>query len=240
MFIRFVLVGAVSCLGLDARALPDLTPGAAAPRCVWCLGAAAQASAADPDPAPVLPMPNGDQAFAPVTEGPTPAVETAPVAQPDRDLDFGAALAATLQQFEEDFAALQPRPEPLEPALAVAAPEPPAPAPEAAEPVQDDLYPGLAFALNREAEGIGPPPVPQAEPIASHTYWELTIESDAALVPEIEPALVAAAEPPAVEPSQERRIEEAVRLTGQAIHAWLSVLQAPSVALDAPSDTLSR
>jgi hypothetical protein len=196
-------------------------------------------------------MPNGDEAFTtateapvPATEAPVPATEPERAGEPDPDRDFGAAFAATLQQFGEDLTAPSPSPEPLAPALAISAPEPPSPpAPDGeGEWSAAALYPGLAYDLNRQAEGLGPvwaPPAPPEPLIASHTYWEIDGEPLAALLDEAEPT--SELDPASVAgPSRERRLEEAVRLTGQAIHAWLSVLQAPSLALDPSSDTLSR
>ena len=84
-----------------------------------------------------------------------------------------------------------------------------APAPVAFEPVEvgEDLFPGLAFALNRQGSGAG------------------AIEPTVASLPEsggiTEPSL----------PSRGERLAAALRLTGQALNAWASLLrQGPTVA----------
>ena len=62
--------------------------------------------------------------------------------------------------------------------------------------VGDDLYPGVAYALNREPEREASPAVE---------------------APEREPA------------PRAHRLAAAVRLTGQAVHAWFDLLRAPTV-----------
>ncbi len=57
----------------------------------------------------------------------------------------------------------------------------------------------------------------------------LTFAADLALnsVPEAAPSAVTVEEEPG---SRERRLAEAVRLTGRAVHAWVGLLQGPTVA----------
>ncbi len=56
-----------------------------------------------------------------------------------------------------------------------------------------------------------------------------------------EPELTTQETPVATAESQESsRLSSALKLTGQAIHAWMSVLQAPAVAYSESSNTLSR
>ena len=86
----------------------------------------------------------------------------------------------------------------------------PAPAAEevVAQAVELDLYPGVAFALNRAAEGISP------------------IEAMARAEPTPTPA-------PVAEPSRAERLSQAVKLTGQALDAWAGLLsqRTPSSAV---------
>jgi hypothetical protein len=115
---------------------------------------------------------------------------------------------------------------------------------------EDDLYPGLGYALNREAEGLSgtiAPAIlvketvtPQAPVAESST---LTPEEAAAFewVTEMAETLPTpeAEEPPAVtglaSGSRGERLVLAVRLTGEAVHAWVTFLQqAPAVASNHP------
>jgi hypothetical protein len=65
----------------------------------------------------------------------------------------------------------------------------------------EDLYPGLAFAMNREAEGLNPSPSSPEPP----------------------------AEPAVEEASPTARLSQAVRLTREAVFAWASLLHGPAV-----------
>jgi hypothetical protein len=253
MFLRFLLVSAVTCLGVDLpawrQAASDVRTG-----CTWChqqLLAAAQAvtPTPTPDPAPTpaapevklaertedeTPMPVGTDAFVadaapPMPVGPdafvslpptTPAPEATPAPAPapeptpivatvDPDAAFQVVMNETLSDFAADLAGGATVPTAT--ALADLDAPPAAPAPEPATPAED-IYPGLAFALNREADGLADapfdPPTPEA---IAHREPEPT---------------------PAEEPARGARLAAAMRLTGQAVHAWMSLLQAPSVALD--------
>lgn len=231
MFLRILLVGMVSGLGLELPVRSQIA-GAEKPRCRWCEGRAADA---EPASAPIeavaaetgpAPMPNGDAAFVaePAPE-PMPAevfAEAEPVpaevpAEADPDATFGAILEAMVADFDAD-ATLPAPAEPAIPQEVAVAVAPPAPEPEL-EPAED-LYPGLAYALNRDAEGLTIPP---AEPPA---VAPAAPEPDLAAVPA---------------PARPDRLRTAVRLTGEAAMAWLSLLHtSPAVALEAEGSTLSR
>ena len=88
-----------------------------------------------------------------------------------------------------------------------------------------------------------PAPAPAAESLEAPAIEELfdpffgidpemTVVETEVLPPTPVPALQA-------EP-QEARLETAVRLTGQAFQAWLSLIQTPSVAFESDSTTFSR
>jgi hypothetical protein len=65
----------------------------------------------------------------------------------------------------------------------------------------------------------------------------------AAPAPDESTAPATATAPVAVATTEEPRadrVSEAVKLTGQALHAWLSVLQAPAVALHEPTHSRTR
>lgn len=216
MLVRFLMVGLVTCLGLDGPG-QCLMRREAPSRCVWCEG-----------PAAVTPSPTATREAAPMPEGPDAfaTTETVPPAatEPDPDAAFGLALTATLGTFAADLASLA-EPEPAEAAVSVASSEVVEPelAFEAAVVTfpEDDFYPGLAYALNRQAEGltaVEAPSVGPADAASEPASMDLTI---------------------GVEPRSER-FQAAVRLTGQAVHAWLSVLQAPALACEAEGSTVSR
>ncbi len=99
----------------------------------------------------------------------------------------------------------------------------PVAAAETAEPAlsQDELYPGLAYALNREADGLGQ----RLRTIATEPRSPSDSEPKGEIVRDDD-----SQEPQAITPRGER-IATAVRLTGQAMQAWLSVLQqSPTIA----------
>jgi hypothetical protein len=204
MLLRFVMVGVVACLGLEVPDLPAAAPGEPS-RCVWCEGPRAETP-----PAPAVeetPMPAGLDAFATAADEPA-----------DPDAAFLGAMTATLQQFEAELAAVQAAAAVEQ--LAAAPPAPTsAPEPVVEQPADEDLYPGLAYALNRQAEGLA------------------SVES---VAPAPGAAEAAPSEPLAAAASRGERFQTAVRLTGQALHAWLSVLQTPALACDAAEVTLSR
>jgi hypothetical protein len=177
-------------------------------------------------------MPNGDEAF--------PVCQTE-VGDPDHD--FSAALAATIVRFDADLT-MTDMPATEHVAIAETAIEAAASATE-----RDDLYPGLAYQLNREGEAVSAEVsvlVGVAEP---HTLWELATESVSEGPAEVPNRLEALSVPtPEILESKAvttadtagQRLEAAVRLTGQALHAWLSLLQTPSLAYDSTSPTRNR
>ncbi len=144
-----------------------------------------------------------------VVESETPAVAA------DPDAAFRKIVANMASSFAADLPASAPAADP-KPLIAqvetppVATPAPaPAPAEEVvAEAAGLDLYPGVAFALNRESEGITP------------------IEAMARAEPAPAPV-------PVAEPSRADRLTEAVKLTGQALDAWAGLLsqRTPSSAV---------
>ena len=80
-----------------------------------------------------------------------------------------------------------------------------------ADVADDDtnLFPGLAYALNREAEGLS---IPATESLGSDVGVTLDNASDAkALTVDNE--------------SRAQRVAAAIDLTGQAVHAWMSLVQ---------------
>jgi hypothetical protein len=124
------------------------------------------------------------------------------------------------------------------------------------EPMEigEDLYPGLAFALNREAEGlnVSPPPAPPADEVASRPvpgFEPMEIGED--LYPGLAFALNREAEGLSLAgtpinvgssgdaargvelasevPTTGARLSRAVRLTREAVFAWASLLHGPAV-----------
>jgi hypothetical protein len=119
---------------------------------------------------------------------------TTPAADPG-DTEFAAMVAEMVETFGADEA------------LAASAPATPAPAFEPLG-VPEDLYEGLTYALNREAEGLS-----VAAPDAP----------TAATSPE-EPLL----------PTREQRLARALELTGQALGAWARLLSGSTVVAARP------
>jgi hypothetical protein len=170
-------------------------------------------------------MPEAESAFA-----------AAPEVEADPDAAFQGVMAELVVQFTElpvpDSGSVDGLLTEAFPAPFVAA--------EAAErtSIVEDLYPGLAYELNRQSDGLGGLAAPEPPVVVSHGYWEvadvgsLAIEDEAIFGPPTQ------AEEPAEHP--DHRLKDAVRLTGQAVHAWLSLLQAPSVAFEADVNVLSR
>jgi hypothetical protein len=88
--------------------------------------------------------------------------------------------------------------------------------------IEPDMYPGLAYELNRLAEGLEPIQPPAASIAVVGTEQPEPIE-----------AAPAAAESWSPSPAKSERLASAVRLTGQAFHAWISLLQqTPVVAAE--------
>ena len=138
---------------------------------------------------------------------PAPAVtKAAPVITPVATLDSGEDLfvetAGELPAVADGFA-----PAPLEAKLVKPKPAPAmAPAAIAArkfEPIEvaDELYVGVAYELNRRNDGIIDPCVP-----------------------------VARSKPPSKKPTPPApELSRAVKLTGEAVYAWVSVLTGPAL-----------
>lgn len=188
MALRLILVSAVTSLGLD------LPSGAEMERwsrsgCAWAASTwEAVAEAWPPAPIPEE-APMGSVAC------PT-APERADEAADDE------AFRAVVDAMASEFVPEAPRPSfPEEEGSRIVLIEE-SDAPEVvAEDGADDLYPGLAYALNRRAEGLGPMPSP------------------------------ATLDDPATAPGPDARLASAVDLTGRALRAWVSLLQAPTVML---------
>lgn len=219
MFLRFLMVGLVSCLGLEVPSTPAAGDGAP-PRCAFCEGRPVAEVLPAAEAPPVvevveeLPMPDGLDAF---------AVEAEEMADPDAA--FQTVMTATIGEFQADLAAVAPAAPAEVIAEALVELVPIVEETVAIEPADEELYPGLAYALNREAEGLT---ILEVAPIEPETV---------AVVEAAEPLVDEAATDAA---TRGQRIEAAVRLTGQAVSAWLSVLQTPAMAYDAEGSTVSR
>jgi len=147
-------------------------------------------------------MPSGEEAFFAdaVVSSDEAGASSAPFAESrtsiaretvaDRVADSDAAFAAVVDRLATDFAVDQPqwslnRPVVFEPAVA-----------------PDDLYPGVAFALNREAEGWNPLNAVVVNPSGGSV--------------DLPPVHVG-------------RLANAVRLTRDAVSAWANLLNGPAV-----------
>ncbi|MDB5351889.1 MAG: hypothetical protein JWN86_3136 [Planctomycetota bacterium] len=186
-----------------------------------------------PMPAPeiveALPTPAAGAATAP--EVPVTLVTTDPMAPPpveavaattaplvtdvkptvDPDAVFSQVVSGMASAFASQAAPI-PVPE-TKPLLAKVEVAPPLPLPAeeivaGADEPAEDLYPGLAYALNRASEGLAPPPF--EAPLA---------KVEAGPLPNAAPAL-----PSETESSRSERLARAVQLTGQAVNAWASLL----------------
>lgn len=157
----------------------------------------------------------------------TPAAEAAEAPAPvsvaeatDPDAAFSSIVSEMAATFAADTTpttgALLASSEPVDPAPA----NPPAPAADelaGLEPVED-LYPGLAYALNRENEGL--------DPIPSEAHAVEARAEPPAPVATIEDA------EPSADSSRATRLAHAMKLTGQAVHAWAGLLsQGPSASV---------
>jgi hypothetical protein len=155
MLLRLLLVGAVTGLGMDLPKQGDLERWSASGRAWWDAQVAAlKTLTRDEVPVPTLdeleaeiaeeaPMPAGKDALA--AELPHNAVPMPFVTAPS-DAEFAGVVEAMVAGFAP---APTPAPEPTPEATVAAAPEPSIP--------DEDLYPGLAYELNREAEGLSVP-----------------------------------------------------------------------------------
>ncbi len=148
----------------------------------------------------------------------TPAPAVAETPKPaDPDAAFSKVVGDLASRFAVEVSSVpKNEPKPLLAKLEVT-PPPALPAEEvvakADEPVED-LYPGLAYALNRASEGLSPSP-----------FEPTTANREATLPSKPEPIAETLAEP-----SRSERLAQAVRLTGQAVNAWANLLgQRPAV-----------
>ena len=87
------------------------------------------------------------------------------------------------------------------------------------------------------------PPAPAAEEIvdptlAANRQMDEWMDSYVATTPE--GALVATPEAQIAPETRTQKVETAMQLTTQAVQAWLSVLNAPSIALDSSAEKTNR
>jgi hypothetical protein len=147
----------------------------------------------------------------------TITITPAPLTTPESDAPFTTivnemASAFSAPQTIPQVAATIPPPPPPAPAPAPDLPPPPDAAelstaqaswdPPAGTPLElpEDLYPGLAYELNKTAEAAISTPEPQLNPsAANHSSTR--------------------------NPAATRRVVAALRLTGQALRAWFEILQ---------------
>jgi hypothetical protein len=173
--------------------------------------------------------------------GETVTVAATPVVETGAALD--GAFEAALKDVIASFAADRPAGEPERVAHTQTEP---APTPTF-EPlvVDEDLYPGVAYALNREAEGLNLTPPAPPEDIAA--FEPLVVGDELypgvayALNREAEGLNLPMTEPVASESHAIRRpvgqtggLIHAVRLTREAVYAWANLLHGPAVVTLAP------
>ena len=163
MALRLVLVSAVAGLGLSLPSGDDLN--------VWALRARNWMNARLAEWDPPIVNKEGEFVFAaeaaePTPTEPTPTQATAPPSSAVRaetiDSVFDVVQNEIVASLVADLAPVEPAPTALLAETETKAAPVEAPEFDPME-VGDDLYPGLAFALNREAEGIVlAPPAPAA------------------------------------------------------------------------------
>lgn len=194
MALRMILVSLVAGLGLNPTSVPRFSTWGDAAR-VWSSSRLARIEGQ---------MPSGPDAFAPPdalqNPCPTPAenVETVVDASPETLTDVLKPIACNLH------------------GAAVVAPS-------AAFDAPEDLYEGLAYLLNRQAEGWRP--ASSDFDLGSEVGLALNqvsegLTSDAG--PSVRPYRTASVE-------SGSRLTQAVRLTREAVFAWASLLHAPAV-----------
>jgi hypothetical protein len=130
----------------------------------------------------------------------SPAAKIAPVASFDSGEDLFVEVAGELLGDSDGFATARPNPKAAAPVLASA------PAPVVVrkfEPIEvgDDLYVGVAYELNRRNEGLNIPAI----------------------------AVARAKKSPVGPPLPTRELNRAVKLTEEAVYAWVSVLTGPAL-----------
>ncbi|HEY2155221.1 MAG TPA: hypothetical protein VGH33_06295 [Isosphaeraceae bacterium] len=186
MAVRLLLVGLVIGLGFDLPSGDEVASWAVAGT-AWVQarvdGLLGPEAVAEPRPAP-------DAEFAAIVDD----MVLAFAAEPKPDVAFSAIVDDMAANFADETARVAaPRVDPAPRRLV------------AFEPldVPDDLETGVAFALNRDSQGVGVTP----EPIAADR------------------AKVALSPSGPTVPGRPERLASAVRLTGQAAAAWMAVLR---------------
>ncbi len=286
MLLRIIMIGMVSCLGLDAATWTDLgqTLHAQCTRC--CVRhheettrAEAQDACQPSSEASALPapgMPTGGDAFAAQQAAPENVASEPQAPAPAEVTTENPAPAPVVTEAPAPAPMAEPAPTPAPVVAEASAPAPaPVPAPEVAPapvaetapapaPVIVAADPDAAFTtmvsemVARFGEAISTPdaatepapmlaqtdaPPPAAEELEADVAMLEDVfgfDPEMALVETDAPALIPNTQPePAAEPTAER-FATAVRLTGQAISAWMSVIQTPSVALDHDANMYSR
>ncbi|MBX6316333.1 MAG: hypothetical protein IRY99_25990 [Isosphaeraceae bacterium] len=209
MLLRLLLVGAVTTMGLDLPTGRDLERWCRSGRDWWeaavarCQDKEAAARAEEAPGESLAPADLLRSIAAEMTPGPSEPVAAMPTAEASVDEAFQAVVGGMVMAFREAAPAREAG------AAVISAEEiqgsgDTTPTFEPVE-VPEDLYPGLAYALNREAEGV---PTALLEEAIEMTEVTET-KSDA----------------------PRTRLATAIRLTGQAVQAWLSVLhQGPTAA----------
>lgn len=175
---------------------------------------------------PVVPMapPAPIEVVVAPEEAPAPAPVVAdaidPAQEESRDAAFGRVMNKMASAFVADLMAPSI---PTEPKALVAQADKPTTAPAPAAAAEElsgevDLYPGIAFVLNRQAEGLSPIAMPGQPAV------------DTATATEPAPAQVSETATSS-ESSRAEKLANAVKLTGEAMNAWAGLLsQRPSVS----------
>lgn len=255
MGLRLLLVSLVAGLGLELPTRQDLERWAHSGQ-IWLCSTLDEWNAWEPA---------SDEMFcvaaAPMPPAPVPAACAATAAEPAQpqsmptettsDSEFAAVVDDMVNRFAADLPATAGATAKTllaeQPAAPTATPSAPA-----FEPLDApaDLYPGVAYALNREAEGVAPP----AQEPADVTGPVLPVEpapepaSLAEAETETQTATSATVQPPDLVPANEpkpvghpvgqhlallapgrQRLAAAIRLTGEALEAWASLLEGPAV-----------
>lgn len=161
---------------------------------------------------------------------PTPPVVVHPAAT-DPDAAFDVALGAVLRDFSDDLAAHRPAPTA---AVATAAP--------AFEPMEigEDLYPGVAYALNRQAERPAPGDLTAPVAVPKGVAFLAPVALADGLYPALATVLnhqagteswisIPAANEVVATPTAGARLGRAFRLTREAVYAWANLLNGPAV-----------
>ena len=153
------------------------------------------------------------------------ALETAePVKSDDMDAAFARVMKVTVESFAADLASKSTGADSSTTLLAESTTPPPVamPAEEMAPVATKDMVPnGMAYELNRLAEGLEP--IDMADLVIAKGDLDAAKNGPS-------PEQVATPEEPASD-SRAERLTQAVKLTGEAVHAWASLLgQRPSAS----------